>query len=295
MSSPSRVAHASGTFDIGGDLTVHRLGYGAMQLTGDGVWGPPADHDESVAVLRRAAELGVDLFDTADSYGPFVSEELIREALHPYDGVVVATKAGLTRPGPGDWRPVGREGYLRQQLEGSLRRLGTDTIDLWQLHRIDPDTPAEEQFATLKAVQDEGKVRHVGLSEITVEQLDAALDAGVKVATVQNKFNLVERDAEDVLDRCAELGIGFIPWFPIATGKLAKDGGPLDEIAKEHGSSPAQLALAWLLHRSPVMLPIPGTSKVSHVEDNVAAAEIELSDDEVERLEQAGRDAAEED
>jgi aryl-alcohol dehydrogenase-like predicted oxidoreductase len=295
MSSPSRVAHAAGTFDIGGDLTVHRLGYGAMQLTGDGVWGPPADHDESVAVLRRAAELGVDLFDTADSYGPFVSEELIREALHPYDGVVVATKAGLTRPGPGDWRPVGREGYLRQQLEGSLRRLGTDTIDLWQLHRIDPDTPAEEQFATLKAVQDEGKVRHVGLSEITVEQLDAALDAGVKVATVQNKFNLVERDAEDVLDRCAELGIGFIPWFPIATGKLAKDGGPLDEIAKEHGSSPAQLALAWLLHRSPVMLPIPGTSKVSHVEDNVAAAEIELSADEVERLEQAGRDAAEED
>ena len=293
MSTQHPVAHASGTFAIGGDLTVHRLGYGAMQLTGDGVWGPPADHDESVAVLRRAAELGVDLFDTADSYGPFVSEELIREALHPYDGVVVATKAGLTRPGPGDWRPVGREGYLRQQLEGSLRRLGTETIDLWQLHRIDPDTPAEEQFATLKAVQDEGKVRHVGLSEVTVEQLDAALDAGVRVATVQNKFNLVERDAEDVLDRCAELGIGFIPWFPIATGKLAKDGGPLDEIAKEHGSSPAQLALAWLLHRSPVMLPIPGTSKVSHVEDNVAAAEIELSDDEVQRLEQAGRDAAE--
>ncbi len=293
MSTQHPVAHASGTFSIGGDLTVHRLGYGAMQLTGDGVWGPPADHDESVAVLRRAAELGVDLFDTADSYGPFVSEELIREALHPYDGVVVATKAGLTRPGPGDWRPVGREGYLRQQLEGSLRRLGTETIDLWQLHRIDPDTPAEEQFATLKAVQDEGKVRHVGLSEVTVEQLDAALDAGVRVATVQNKFNLVERDAEDVLDRCAELGIGFIPWFPIATGKLAKDGGPLDEIAKEHGSSPAQLALAWLLHRSPVMLPIPGTSKVSHVEDNVAAAEIELSDDEVQRLEQAGRDAAE--
>jgi aryl-alcohol dehydrogenase-like predicted oxidoreductase len=295
MSTSTPTAHASGTFDIGGDLTVHRLGYGAMQLTGDGVWGPPADHDESVAVLRRAAELGVDLFDTADSYGPFVSEELIREALHPYDGVVVATKAGLTRPGPGDWRPVGREGYLRQQLEGSLRRLGTETIDLWQLHRIDPDTPAEEQFATLKAVQDEGKVRHVGLSEITVEQLDAALDAGVRVATVQNKFNLVERDAEDVLDRCAELGIGFIPWFPIATGKLAKDGGPLDEIAKEHGSSPAQLALAWLLRRSPVMLPIPGTSKVAHVEDNIAAAEIELTDDEVERLEQAGRDAAEED
>ncbi|CAB4902293.1 unannotated protein [freshwater metagenome] len=292
MSTSAPTAHASGTFDIGGDLTVHRLGYGAMQLTGDGVWGPPADHDESVAVLRRAAEMGVDLFDTADSYGPFVSEELLREALHPYDGVVIATKAGLTRPGPGDWRPVGREGYLRQQLEGSLRRLGVETIDLWQLHRIDPDTPADEQFATLKAVQDEGKVRHVGLSEVTVEQLDAALDAGVRVATVQNKFNLVERDAEDVLDRCAELGIGFIPWFPIATGQLAKDGGPLDEIAKEHGSSPAQLALAWLLHRSPVMLPIPGTSKVAHVEDNVAAAEIELTDDEVQRLEQAGRDAA---
>jgi aryl-alcohol dehydrogenase-like predicted oxidoreductase len=295
MSTPTPIAHASGTFDIGGDLTVHRLGYGAMQLTGKGVWGPPADHDESVAVLRRAAELGVDLFDTADSYGPYVSEELIREALHPYDGVVIATKAGLTRPGPADWRPVGREGYLRQQLEGSLVRLGVETIDLWQLHRIDADTPAEEQFATLKAVQDEGKVRHVGLSEVTVEQLDAALDAGVRVATVQNMFNLVERGSEDVLDRCEELGIGFIPWFPIATGQLAEDGGPLDEIAKEHGSSPAQLALAWLLHRSPVMLPIPGTSKVAHVEQNIAAAGIELSADEVQRLEDAGREAAKQD
>lgn len=247
-------------------------------------------------MLRKAVELGVDLFDTADSYGPFVSEELIREALHPYaDDVVIATKAGLTRPGPADWRPVGREGYLRQQLEGSLRRLGVDAIDLWQLHRIDPDTPADEQFSTLKALQDEGKVRQLGLSEVTVDQLDAALDAGVKVATVQNKFNLVERDSEDVLDRCEELGIGFIPWFPIATGQLAKDGGPLDEIAKEHGSSPAQLALAWLLHRSPVMLPIPGTSKVAHVEQNIAAAGIALSKDEVERLEQAGRDAADAD
>lgn len=293
MSTSAPIAHASGTFAIGGDLAVHRLGYGAMQLTGEGVWGPPADHDESVAVLRRAAELGVDLFDTADSYGPYVSEELLREALHPYDDVVIATKAGLTRPGPGDWRPVGREGYLRQQLEGSLVRLGVETIDLWQLHRIDGDTPAEEQFATLRAVQDEGKVRHVGLSEVSVAQLDAALDAGVRVATVQNLFNLVERGSEDVLDRCEELGIGFIPWFPIATGQLAKDGGPLDEIAKDHGGTPAQLALAWLLHRSPVMLPIPGTSKVAHVEQNVAAAEIELTDDEVQRLEQAGRDAAE--
>jgi aryl-alcohol dehydrogenase-like predicted oxidoreductase len=245
-------------------------------------------------VLRRAVELGVNHIDTAQYYGPDVSNALIREALHPYaDEVVIATKAGLTRPGPADWRPVGREGYLRQQLEGSLRRLGVETIDLWQLHRIDPEPPAEEQFDTLKAVQDEGKVRHVGLSEITVEQLDQAIAAGVKVATVQNKFNLVERDAEDVLDRCEELGIGFIPWFPIATGALAKDGGPLQEIAEEHGSSPAQLALAWLLHRSPVMLPIPGTSKVAHVEDNIAAAEIELSKDEVQRLEQAGRDAAE--
>lgn len=296
MSTNTPVAHRSGTFAIGGDLTVHRLGYGAMQLTGEGVWGPPKDPDEAVRVLRRAVELGVDLFDTADSYGPFVSEELIRKALHPYaDDVAIATKAGLTRPGPGDWRPVGREGYLRQQLEGSLVRLGVDTIDLWQLHRIDADTPAEEQFATLKAVQDEGKVRHVGLSEVTVEQLDQALDAGVKVATVQNMFNLVERGSEDVLDRCEELGIGFIPWFPIATGKLAVEGGPLDEISKEHGSSPAQLALAWLLHRSPVMLPIPGTSKVAHVEQNIAAAEIELSADEVERLEAAGRDAAQAD
>jgi pyridoxine 4-dehydrogenase len=296
MSTNTPVAHRSGTFAIGGDLTVHRLGYGAMQLTGEGVWGPPKDPEEAVRVLQRAVELGVDLFDTADSYGPFVSEELIRKALHPYaDGVVIATKAGLTRPGPADWRPVGREGYLRQQLEGSLVRLGVDTIDLWQLHRIDADTPAEEQFATLKAVQDEGKVRHVGLSEVTVEQLDQALDAGVKVATVQNMFNLVERGSEDVLDRCEELGIGFIPWFPIATGKLAVEGGPLDEISKEHGSSPAQLALAWLLHRSPVMLPIPGTSKVAHVEQNIAAAEIELSADEVERLEAAGRDAAQAD
>lgn len=293
MSTSSPVAHASGTFAIGGDLSVHRLGYGAMQLTGEGVWGPPADRDEAIAVLRRAAELGVDFFDTADSYGPFVSEELIREALHPYaDEVVVATKAGLTRPGPGDWRPVGREGYLRQQLEGSLLRLGVDAIDLWQLHRIDADTPADEQFATLKAVQDEGKVRHVGLSEVTVAQLDAALDAGVRVATVQNRFNLVDRDAEDVLDRCEALGIGFVPWFPIATGQLATEGGPLDEIAREHGSSPAQLALAWLLHRSPVMLPIPGTSSVAHVEQNVAAAGIELTGDEVERLEAAGRAAA---
>jgi aryl-alcohol dehydrogenase-like predicted oxidoreductase len=296
MSTTPPVAHRSGTFAIGGDTPVHRLGYGAMQLTGEGVWGPPKDPEEAVRVLRRAAELGVDLFDTADSYGPFVSEELIREALHPYaDGIVIATKAGLTRPGPADWRPVGREGYLRQQLEGSLVRLGVDAIDLWQLHRIDGDTPAEEQFATLKAVQDEGKVRHVGLSEVTVEQLDQALDAGVQVATVQNMFNLVERGSEDVLDRCEELGIGFIPWFPIATGKLAVEGGPLDEIAKEHGSSPAQLALAWLLHRSPVMLPIPGTSKVAHVEQNIAAAEIELSAAEVERLEAAGRDAAQAD
>jgi aryl-alcohol dehydrogenase-like predicted oxidoreductase len=289
--SSTPIAHRSGTFEIGGDTTVHRLGYGAMQLTGKGVWGPPKDHDESVAVLRRAAELGVDLFDTADSYGPFVSEELIREALHPYDGLTIATKAGLTRPGPGDWQPVGRDGYLRQQLEGSLVRLGVETIDLWQLHRLDPDTPAEEQFATLKAVQEEGKIRHVGLSEVSVAELDQALDAGVQVATVQNMFNLVERGSEDVLDRCAELGIGFIPWFPIATGKLAAEGGPLDEMAKEHGSSPAQLALAWLLHRSPVMLPIPGTSQVAHVEQNIAAAEIELSDDEVSRLEAAAADA----
>ncbi|MGX6448585.1 aldo/keto reductase [Patulibacter sp. S7RM1-6] len=291
--SSDPIVHASGTFRIGGELPVHRLGYGAMQLTGSGVWGEPADRDEAIRVLRRAVELGVDFIDTADSYGPFVSEQLIAEALHPYPGgLVLATKAGLTRHGPNDWRPVGRDEYLRQQLLLSLRHLRVETIDLWQLHRIDEKTPAEEQFATLKAVQDEGLVRHVGLSEVTVEQLDAALAAGVNVATVQNRFNLVDRDSEDVLDRCEELGIGFIPWFPIATGKLAEEGGPLDEIAREHGATPAQLALAWLLHRSPVMLPIPGTSKVAHLEQNLQAAEIELSADEVARLEEAGRRAA---
>lgn len=291
--STTTPAHASGTFAIGGDLPVHRLGYGAMQLAGEGIFGPPADPDQARAVLRRAVELGVDLIDTADSYGPFVSEQLIAEALHPYpDGLVIATKAGLTRTGPGEWHPVGRPEYLRQQLELSLRHLRVERIDLWQLHRIDAKVPAEEQFGVLKDAQDAGKVRHVGLSEVTVEQLDAALDAGVQVATVQNRYNLVDRDSEDVLERCEELGIGFLPWFPVATGRLAREGGPLDEIAREHGATPAQLALAWLLHRSPVMLPIPGTSKVAHVEQNVAAAEIQLSADEVARLELAGRAAA---
>jgi pyridoxine 4-dehydrogenase len=293
MSTSTPTAHHSGTFEIGGDLTVHRLGYGAMQLPGEGVWGPTRDHDGAIAVLRRAVELGVDLIDTADAYGPEVADELIVEALYPYsDELVIATKAGLTRQGPGIWNPVGRPEYLRQSLEMSLRRLKLERIDLWQLHRIDPALDQAEQFQVLKDAQEAGKVRHVGLSEVTVDQLNAALDFGVKVATVQNMYNLVSRGSEDVLERCEELNIGFIPWFPMATGALAKEGGPLDEISKEHGASPSQLALAWLLHRSPVMLPIPGTSSAAHVEENVAAAELELSDEEFARLEQAGRDAA---
>jgi len=257
------------------------------------VWGPTANHDESIAVLRRAVELGVDLIDTADAYGPEIADELIAEALAPYPAsLVIATKAGLTRTGPGEWHPVGRPEYLRQSLEMSLRRLKLEQIDLWQLHRIDPAIDPAEQFQVLKDAQDSGKVRHVGLSEVTVDQLNAALDFGVKVATVQNMYNLVSRGSEDVLERCEELNIGFIPWFPMATGQLAGEGGPLDEISKEHGASPSQLALAWLLHRSPVILPIPGTSSVAHLEENVAAADLELSDEEFARLEQAGRDAA---
>ncbi len=271
------------TFAIGGDLTVHRLGYGAMQITGDGVWGEPADRAECLAVLRRAVDLGVDLIDTADSYGPFVSEDLIREALFPYGETVVATKAGLTRTGPGEWLPVGRPEYLRQCCEMSLRRLGVETIDLFQLHRIDPLVPQDDQFGLLADLQEEGKIRHIGLSEISIEELDAAREQ-ITVATVQNRFNLTERGSEDVLDRCGELGIGFIPWFPIATGKLAKAGGPLDDLATETGATASQLALAWLLHRSPVMLPIPGTKSVAHLEENVGAATLQLTEDQMARL-----------
>ena len=281
------VAASSGTFKIGGDLTVNRLGFGSMQLTGPGVWGEPRDPDEAVRVLRRAVELGVNLIDTADAYGPVVAERLIREALHPYpDDLVIATKAGLTRQGPGRWTPVGRPAYLRQQCELSLRNLGLERIGLFQLHRIDQDVPLEDQVGELKALQDEGKIAHIGLSEVSVEQLEAAR-AIAEIATVQNLYNLSNRKAEDLLERCEREQIGFIPWFPLATGELSEPGGPLDEISKRSGHSPSQLALAWLLKRSPVMLPIPGTSSVSHLEENTAAAEVELSDADFEELAQA--------
>ena len=277
----------STTFAVGGDLTVNRLGFGAMRLTGKGVWGPPADRDECLRVLRRAVELGVDFIDTADSYGPYVSEDLIREALHPYDGVVVATKAGLLRTGPDDWTPLGFPAYLRQECEMSLRRLGVDTIELFQLHRIDAKFPAEDQVGELLKLQQEGKIRHIGLSEVTTEQL-AAARAVAPVASVQNMYNLTMRAAEPVLDICESEGIAFIPWFPLAAGPLAAPDGPLQRIAADHGASPSQLALAWLLRRSLVMLPIPGTSKVAHLEENVAAARIELTDEEFETLSKAG-------
>ncbi|MFF8941627.1 aldo/keto reductase [Streptomyces sp. NPDC014864] len=282
MSTPShtRPAEASGTFSLGGDLPVRRLGYGAMQLTGPGIWGEPKDPDEAVRVLRRAVELGVNFIDTADSYGPFVSEQLIHKALHPYpDDLVIATKGGLTRSGPDDWRPVGRPEYLRQQTELSLRHLGLERIDLYQLHRIDPKVPLADQLGELVLLQQEGKIRHIGLSEVTVEQIGQAREIA-EIVSVQNLYNLANRDAEDVLDHAERENLGFIPWFPMATGELARPGGPLDSAAKQHGASPSQLALAWLLRRSPVMLPIPGTSRVAHLEENVAAAEITLSDEE---------------
>ncbi|WP_063052457.1 aldo/keto reductase [Nocardia arthritidis] len=280
----AQTAAASGTFAIGGDLPVHRLGYGAMQLTGPGVWGDPKDPDEAVRVLRRAVELGVNFIDTADSYGPFVSEKLIREALRPYpEDLVIATKAGLTRQGPNEWRPVARPEYLRQQAELSLRHLGVDRIDLYQLHRIDPQVPLADQLGELVALQQEGKIRHIGLSQVTVEQLRQARELAT-IVSVQNLYNLANRADEDVLNYAEQENIGFIPWFPIATGQLAAPGGPLAAISADHGSSPAQLALAWLLRRSPVILPIPGTSSVAHVEENIAAARITLTDDEFEAL-----------
>ncbi len=277
-------ASASGTFTLGGDMPVVRLGYGAMQLTGDGVWCEPKDRDEAIAVLRRAVDLGVTFFDTADSYGPNVSEEIIAEALAPYGhGVVVATKAGLTRTGPGEWIPVGRPAYLKQQVELSLRKLKTDRIDLIQLHRIDPEVPVADQVGALKELQDAGKVRHIGLSEVDVDQLKEAQKTA-EIVSVQNLFNLTKRDAEPLLDHCTAEGIGFIPWFPLATGELSKEGSALTELAQQHDATPSQLALAWLLHRSPVMLPIPGTSSVAHVEDNIGAADITLTDDEQQAL-----------
>ncbi|MEV0442437.1 aldo/keto reductase [Streptomyces spectabilis] len=289
MSTPntSRPAAASGTFALGGDLPVHRLGYGAMQLTGPGAWGEPKDRDEAVRVLRRAVELGVTLIDTADAYGPFVNEVLIKEALHPYaDDVVIATKAGFSRPGPDEWQPLGRPEYLRQQAELSLRHLGVERIDLLQLHRIDEQVPLADQLGALAQLKEEGKVRHIGLSEVTVEQLAQAREI-TEIASVQNKYNLADRASEDVLEYAERENIAFVPWYPMATGELARPGGPLDAAAKEQGATPSQLALAWLLRRSPVVLPIPGTSRVAHLEQNTAAAGITLTDAQFEALEAA--------
>ena len=277
-------ATASGTFSIGGDLPVHRLGFGAMRITGQGIWGDPKDPAESKRVLKRAIELGVNFIDTADSYGPEVSEDLIAEALAPYgNGVVIATKGGLTRQGPDQWLPVGRPEYLRQCVEMSLRRLKIDCIDLYQLHRIDPKVPAEESLGALKDLQAQGKIRHIGLSEVSVQELEHAQTI-VDIVSVQNLYNLTDRKSEALLDYCIEKNIAFIPWFPVASGELAKPGGVLDEAAKKHDATVAQLALAWLLKRSPVVLPIPGTSSVAHLEENVAAASLELTDDEFEAL-----------
>ncbi len=274
----------AGTLTLGGELTVRRLGFGAMRITGDGIWGPPEDRDGAIATLRRAVELGVNLIDTADSYGPYVSEELIAEALHPYpDDLMVATKGGLTRTGPSEWPRDGRPEHLREACEGSLKRLRVDRIDLYQLHAPDPNVPYEESVGALKELQDEGKIRLVGVSNVSVEQLEAAREI-VSVVTVQNRFNLADRSSEDVLERCQELGLGFIPWFPLASGSLAGQGGPLSEIAARHDASAAQIALAWLLARSEVMLPIPGTSSVQHLEENVAAAGIELGEQEIAEL-----------
>jgi aryl-alcohol dehydrogenase-like predicted oxidoreductase len=271
------VVHSSGTFAVGGDLPVHRLGFGAMRITGPGIWGEPADRDGAIALLRRVVELGVDFIDTADSYGPFVSEDLIREALHPYDGVVIATKGGLTRQGPDRWAPVGSPYYLRQCVEMSLRRLGVDCIDLYQLHRIDTSVHLEDQLGALKKMQEQGKIRHLGLSQVSVEELAAARRI-IEVTTVQNLYNLGDRSSEDVLDACEADGIGFIPWFPVAAGPLARPDGPLAGIVTRTGIPAAQLSLAWLLRRSPVMLPIPGTSSTAHLEENCAAASVSLDE-----------------
>jgi pyridoxine 4-dehydrogenase len=281
-------AVSSGVFKIGGEIPVHRLGYGAMRITGRGIWGDPDDATQCLATLRRLPELDVDFVDTADSYGPNVSEQLIREALRPYGNILVATKAGLTRTGPNQWIPLGRPEYLIQQAHASRRRLGVETIGLWQLHRIDSKVPRDEQFSAIKTLISEKVIAHAGLSEVSVAEIEAARRF-FKVATVQNRYNLGDRASEDVLTHCEKNGIGFIPWFPLAAGDLARPGGDLDRIAHKLSATPGQVALAWLLKRSPVMLPIPGTSKVKHLEENVAAAELKLSDDDFETLSKAPR------
>jgi aryl-alcohol dehydrogenase-like predicted oxidoreductase len=265
------------TFTIGGDLIVNRIGYGTMQIVGEGYWGEPRDRAGAITVLRQAVERGVTFIDTADAYGPFVAEDLIHEALHPYrDDVVIATKGGVVRTGPNEWPPLGRPEYLRQALEMSLRRLGVERIDLYQLHRIDPAVPAEESLGELGTLQQEGKIRHIGVSEVSVEELKAAQSV-VDIVSVQNMYNLATRQAEPVLQYAEANALAFIPWFPMATGELARPGGILEAAAERHGRSPAQLALAWLLHRSPTILPIPGTSSVAHLQENIAAGQISLS------------------
>jgi pyridoxine 4-dehydrogenase len=279
----------SKTFKLGGELEIHRLGYGAMRLTGKGIWGEPADRDGAIKLLQRAVELGVDFIDTADSYGPAVGEPMIGEALAPYEkGTVIATKAGLTRQGENKWLPVGRPEYLNQQVEMSLRYLKKERLDLWQLHRIDPKVPVAESLGTIARLQRNGKIRFVGLSEVTVEQIEEARKS-VAIVSVQNEYNIGNRKSEAVLEYCEKEGIAFIPWFPVAAGKLAAPGGKLDEIAKKHEATVSQLSLAWLLHRSPVMLPIPGTSSVEHLEENLKAADVVLSESEMAELEAAAK------
>ncbi|MGH6865952.1 MAG: aldo/keto reductase [Methyloceanibacter sp.] len=281
-------AGRSGTFKIGGETAVNRLGFGAMRVTGQGIWGPPADRAEAIRTLKRVPELGIDFIDTADSYGPDVSEILIRETLYPYDGLLIATKAGLLRPSPSVWEPHGDPEYLRVQAIKSGDKLGVKQIGLWQLHRIDPKVPREKQFATVKGLLDEGIIKYAGLSEVNIEEIEAASEV-FPVATVQNEYNLVDRLSEDVLDYCEANDIGFIPWYPLAAGKLSEQGSILDGVARDRGATPSQIALAWVLKRSPVMLPIPGTSKVRHLEENVAAVNIELSDEEFDALDRAGQ------
>ena len=287
--APTLSAQSSGTFSLGGKLPVHRLGFGAMRITGEGIWGEPKDRAEARRVLQRAVELGVDFIDTSDAYGPFISEEIIAEALHPYPkGLVIATKGGLLRTGPNEWVPLGRPEYLHQEVEMSLRRLKLERIELWQLHRIDPKVPVEESLGVIKKLQEQGKIGHVGLSEVKPAEIDQARKV-MEIVSVQNQYNLGDRQHDDVVDYCTQNKLGFIPWFPVAAGKLAREGGPLDAAAKRHNATVAQLSLAWLLHRSPVMLPIPGTSSVKHLEENVAAASLKLSEQEWKAIEDDAR------
>jgi pyridoxine 4-dehydrogenase len=280
-------ARKSGSFKIGGDIEIHRLGFGAMRITGPRVWGPPLDRAEAIRTLKRLPELGINFVDTADSYGPDVSEQLVHETLYPYDGILIATKAGLTRPSPGSWERDGRPDYLRKEAIKSREQLGLQQIGLWQLHSIDPKVPRDEQFAAVKSLQDDGIIRHAGLSNVSVADIEATSKV-INVATVQNLYNLVDRGSEDVLAYCEKHGIGFIPWYPLAAGRLAKSGSILDAVAKAHDATPSQIALAWVLKRSLVMLPIPGTSKVAHLEENVAAVNIQPTDEEFDALDREG-------